>query len=127
MPYASVDRLQNMLAQEVFGYAKDKKKASGRALGTLVEIVTFYTLCSWELRDSIAIERGVPEFAHPEIAHNVDFASPDTLHPCRRNQTAPPANNLCESLARCGGRRRRLGRPRRIISHYSASNAERSG
>jgi hypothetical protein len=66
-----------MLARDVFGYAKDRKKASGRALGTLVEIVTFYTLCSWELRDSIAIERGVPEFAHPEITHNVEFS----LHP----------------------------------------------
>jgi hypothetical protein len=77
LPYASVDKLQNMLAQEVFGYAKDKKKASGRALGTLVEIVAFYTLCSWELRDNIAIERSVPEFAHPEITHNVEFS----LHP----------------------------------------------
>ncbi len=75
--YASVDKLQNILATEVFGYAKDKKKASGRALGTLVEIVTFYTLCAWGLRDRIAIERSIPEFAHPEIAHNVEFS----LHP----------------------------------------------
>lgn len=52
--YASVDKLQNILATEVFAYAKDKKKASGRALGTLVEIVTFYTLCAWGLRDRIA-------------------------------------------------------------------------
>lgn len=77
MAYASVDKLQNMLATEVFSYAKDRKKASGRALGTLVEIVTFYTLCAWELRDNIAIERCVPEFAHPEITHNVEFS----LHP----------------------------------------------
>jgi hypothetical protein len=28
LTYASVDKLQNMLATEVFGYAKDKKKAS---------------------------------------------------------------------------------------------------
>jgi len=75
--YASVDKLQNMLATEVFAYAKDKKKASGRALGTLVEIVTFYTLCAWELRDYIAIERSVPEYAYPEITHNVEFS----LHP----------------------------------------------
>jgi hypothetical protein len=39
--------------------------------------VTFYTLCAWELRDHIAIERSVPEFAHPEITHNVEFS----LHP----------------------------------------------
>jgi hypothetical protein len=40
-----------MLASEVFGYMIDKKKASGRALGTLIEIVTFYTLCAWGLTD----------------------------------------------------------------------------
>ena len=77
MTYQSVDKLQNMLAEEVFGYAADKKKASGRALGTLIEIVTFYTICAWDLRNSIAIERPVPEFANPEISHNVEFS----LHP----------------------------------------------
>ncbi|MCC6427997.1 MAG: hypothetical protein IT435_14395 [Phycisphaerales bacterium] len=66
-----------MLVTEVFGYAKDKKKASGRALGTLVEIVTFYTLCAWGLRDATAIERPAPEFANPEITHNVEFS----VHP----------------------------------------------
>jgi hypothetical protein len=88
LAYESVDKLQNMLARDVFGYAKDKKKASGRALGTLVELVTFYTLCSWELRDHIAIERSVPEFAHAEITHNVEFS----LHPIawRRSVTLKP-------------------------------------
>ena len=77
MAYPSVDKLQNMLVTEVFGYAKDKKKASGRALGTLIEIVTFYTLCAWGLRDATAIERPAPEFANPEITHNVEFS----VHP----------------------------------------------
>jgi len=66
-----------MLATSVFGYAADKKKASGRALGTLIEIVTFYTLCAWDLRNAIAIEKRVPEFANPDITHNVEFS----LHP----------------------------------------------
>ena len=83
MVYASVDKLQNMLAAEVFGYAKDTKKASGRALGTLVEIVTFYTLCAWELRNHVAIERPVPEFAHSDITHNVEFS----LHPIVGSRT----------------------------------------
>lgn len=77
MAYPSVDKLQNMLATEVFGYAADKKKASGRALGTLIEIVTFYTLCAWGMRDATAIERPAPEFANPEITHNVEFS----VHP----------------------------------------------
>lgn len=77
MSYTSVDKLQKMLAAEVFGYAADKKKASGRALGTLVEMITFYTLCAWKLRDAIAIERPIPEFANPDIIHNVEFS----LHP----------------------------------------------
>jgi hypothetical protein len=74
--YRSVDVLQKTLASEVFTYCTDKKKASGRALGTLVELVTFY-ISAWGLRDHVAIERSVPEFANPAIRHNVEFS----LHP----------------------------------------------
>jgi hypothetical protein len=77
MSYQSVDKLQKALAETVFGYAVDKKKAAGRALGTLVEIITFYTLKSWGFRDSIAIERPLAEYANPEITHNVEYS----LHP----------------------------------------------
>ena len=79
MTFESVDTLQRTLADTVFGYATDRKKAAGRALGTLVEIVTFYTLLTWNLRDHIVIERSVPEFANSEIVHNVEFS----LHPIR--------------------------------------------
>lgn len=79
----SVDVLQKTLAESVFRYASDRKKAAGRALGTLVEIVTFYALRAWDLRDHIVIERSVPEFANPDILHNVEFS----LHP------------ICTSLA----------------------------
>src|SRR3972149_2610752 len=77
MTYASIDQLQKVIADEVFGYTKDKKKAAGRALGTLVEIVTFYMLRSWGFRDSVAIERPLAEFANPQITHNVEYS----LHP----------------------------------------------
>lgn len=69
--------LQKALAKSVFKYAVDKKKAAGRALGTLVEIITFYTLRAWGFRDSIAIERPLEEYANPEIKHNVEYS----LHP----------------------------------------------
>lgn len=74
---SSVDVLQKSLADTVFQYAVDRKKAAGRALGTLVEIVTFYTLRAWGLRDHIVIERAIPEFGNPKIIHNVEFS----LHP----------------------------------------------
>ena len=77
MTYRSIDALQKTLADSVFSYASDRKKAAGRALGTLVELITFYTLRAWDLRDHIVIERHVPEFANPNISHNVEF----TLHP----------------------------------------------
>ena len=51
MPYQSIDKVQNVLAEEVFGYAKDKKKAAGRALGTFIEIINFYLLKTWDLED----------------------------------------------------------------------------
>ena len=77
MPYASVEQLQQALTKHVFGYAKDSKKAAGRALGTIVEIITFYLLESWGLNNSIAIERRIPEFGNPHITHNVEYS----LHP----------------------------------------------
>jgi hypothetical protein len=51
MPYESVDQLQKVLVEKVFHYAKDSKKAAGRALGTLVEIITFYLLSTDEGTD----------------------------------------------------------------------------
>jgi hypothetical protein len=91
MAYPSVDRLQNILAKDVFHYAKDAKKASGRALGTLVEIITFYSLKSWGLEHNIAIERPLPEFANADITHNVEYS----LHPATAVQKI---NFGCDSL-----------------------------
>ena len=77
MSYPSVDQLQKVLTQKVFHYAKDSKKAAGRALGTLVEIITFYALKSWGFERHVAIERKLPEFANDDITHNVEYS----LHP----------------------------------------------
>jgi hypothetical protein len=82
MAYKSVDQLQKLLEKNVFHYAKDSKKAAGRALGTLVEIITFYLLKSWGFEQSIAIERALPEFGRPDITHNVEYS----LHPVLRRQ-----------------------------------------
>ncbi|MBO4288089.1 MAG: hypothetical protein J5985_08000 [Kiritimatiellae bacterium] len=80
MSYESVDKLQNLLANEVFSYTSDKKKAAGRALGTFLEIITYYLIKVWKLDHFAAIEKPLPEFANTEITHNVEF----TLHGSRR-------------------------------------------
>jgi len=80
MAYESVDQLQKVLAEKVFHYAKDAKKASGRALGTLIEVITFYLLKSWGFERSVSIERALAEYGVPEIKHNVEYA----LHPILR-------------------------------------------
>ena len=77
MSYESVDQLQKALTEDVFGYAKSSKKAAGRALGTIVEIITFYLLESWKLNGSLSIEKRIPEFGNSEITHNVEYS----LHP----------------------------------------------
>lgn len=81
MSYESVDKLQKVLADEVFNHTKDPKKASGRALGTLVEIITYYLLKTWGLNNQISIERGLVEYGNPDISHNVEYS----LHPIVRN------------------------------------------
>ncbi|MHA1752158.1 MAG: hypothetical protein ACTSWR_11205 [Candidatus Helarchaeota archaeon] len=74
MSFESVDQLQKALTENVFHYAKDSKKAAGRALGTIVEIITFYLLKSWGLNNAIGIEKRIPEFGYPEITHNVEYS-----------------------------------------------------
>ena len=79
MPYASIDKVQNLLAEEVFGYAKDRKKAAGRALGTFIETITFYLLKTWGFEQATSIERGLAEYGNNEITHNVEYS----LHPSK--------------------------------------------
>jgi hypothetical protein len=75
--YPSVDQLQKTLAESVFPHTNASKKAAGRALGTLVEVITFYLLRSWGFELSLAIERPLPEYSNEDITHNVEY----TLHP----------------------------------------------
>jgi hypothetical protein len=97
VPYESVDRLQNVLAQSVFSHTKDAKKAAGRALGTLIEIITFYLLKSWGFEKSVAIETALPEYGNPEISHNVEFS----LHPVlKQSNLSLSTNNLRTSATR---------------------------
>lgn len=77
MPFTSVDKLQNALARNVFRHTKDSKKAAGRALGTIVEIITYYFLKTWGHNNDISIERGLAEYGNPDIRHNVEYS----LHP----------------------------------------------
>ncbi len=77
MSYKSVDKLQQVLAKNIFHYTKDPKKAAGRALGTIVEIITYYLLETWGLNNQISIERGLEEYGNSDITHNVEFS----LHP----------------------------------------------
>ena len=81
MAYESIDKLQKALADEVFSHTKDPKKASGRALGTLVEIITYYLLKTWGLNNAISIERGLAEYGNPVVSHNVEYS----LHPVIRS------------------------------------------
>lgn len=90
MSYQSIDELQKLLSQEVFGDRQDSKKAAGRALGTFIETIVYYLLRQWGENDSIAIERPLAEYGREEITHNVEF----TLHPV---QTVYPPFKISQS------------------------------
>lgn len=102
MSYPSIDKLQQSLAQTVFSYAKDSKKAAGRALGTLIEIITFYILKDWGLEGNTRIEKGLFEYRNSAISHNVEY----TLHPLKEvieieipNQTPITSTKIINALA----------------------------
>ena len=70
----SVENIQEHLTETVFQHTTSPRKASGRAMGTFVEIITYYLLLSWGLRDSISIETRLPEYGRPDITHNVEYS-----------------------------------------------------
>ena len=96
MPYQSIDELQNLLSQEVFGDRQDSKKAAGRALGTFIETIVYYLLRQWGENDSTAIERPLAEYGRAEITHNVEF----TLHPIRKIHRSFELTNNIPTTAR---------------------------
>ena len=96
MSYKSIDILQQSLASTIFSAKKDAKKAAGRALGTIVEIITYYLLREWGFTPNIRIETKLPEFGNPEITHNVEF----TLHPIITMETRELSKPLTYNMAR---------------------------
>ena len=76
MAYKSIDEVQNYFAKNIFSRTNDAKKASGRALGTFVELITYYLLKTWKFNNNMSIETKLPEYGHPDLTHNVEF----TLH-----------------------------------------------
>lgn len=101
MAFDSVDHLQKVLTEQVFHYAQDSKKAAGRALGMIVEIITFYLLKTWELEESISIERSLAEYGNPDITHNVEYSLHPILKDCqievRKDDTSITANKILKS------------------------------
>jgi hypothetical protein len=65
--------MQNLLASTVFSHTDSPKKAAGRALGTMVEIIGFYLIKAWGHEYKTAIEKPLPEYANKDIMHNVEF------------------------------------------------------
>jgi hypothetical protein len=104
--YQSVDKLQKLLAETVFSHTQDPKKAAGRALGTLVEVITYYLLKTWGMNNQISIEQRLEEYGNPFISHNVEYS----LHPIIRSYVLEfektekniTANVLMKALANAG-------------------------
>lgn len=68
MSHEPLDSIQEALAAKEFSNRKDAKKTAGRALGTVLEIITFYLLKDYGLAHNIAIERSLGEYANPVAA-----------------------------------------------------------
>ena len=65
--------MQNVLAETVFSHVESPKKAAGRALGSIIEIIGFYLIKAWGHEYNTAIEKPLPEYANKDILHNVEF------------------------------------------------------
>ena len=104
MSYPSIDQLQNTLGSTVFQHTKDAKKAAGRALGTFVEIISYYMIRQWGMANDVLIERPLQEYGNKEIVHNVEFSFHPSYQQGRQTINALPITSTvlrkqCQMLA----------------------------
>ena len=121
MSYPSVDALQKTLSESVFIHTSDKKKAAGRALGTLVEIITYYLLRSWGFRNSIAIERRLGEYNNRLITHNVEYSLHPTMTSASITFDEPKLPLSISKLKKVFQATDSDSRKRHLISRYNCS------
>ena len=85
----SVENTQEWLTQKMFQHTKSPRKASGRAMGTFVEVITYYLLREWGFRDDMSIELKLPEYGKQGITHNVEYS----IHPVIERYTLGVSGN----------------------------------
>jgi hypothetical protein len=112
MSYPSIDALQKALGAKFFHNRQDVKKAAGRAMGTIVELITFYIVRQWGFLPHLTIEKGLAEFANDSITHNVEFG----LHAVQQSAKLPlvakppiSASSLLKAIAQGGGKAASIG------------------
>ena len=75
--FDGIDEAQMALSNEIFDSARSSKKASGRAIGTLQEMLVYSILHHHNLDDRIYLEYPLPEQGLEEVTHAVEFS----VHP----------------------------------------------
>ena len=88
----SVDALQRALSDGVFARTDAPKKAAGRALGTLIELITFYLLRDWGLESSPTWASAVFGYAPNSTHHPNHLATP------RRRSIYEPRTSRCSLI-----------------------------
>lgn len=100
-----VDEVQKRLQEEIFKDRVDTKKAAGRALGTIQEIIVWFLLETHDLGVRTLLEYQLPEYGSNDILHNVEFS----VHPLRS----------IDSLPLKGTKNLSLRLPNKIINQHS--------
>lgn len=75
--FDAIDEAQMALSNEIFDSTRSPKKASGRAIGTLQEMLAYSILHYHNLDDRIYLEYPLPEQGLEEVTHSVEFS----IHP----------------------------------------------
>jgi len=75
--FGAIDEAQMALANEIFDSRESPKKAAGRAIGTLQEILAYSVLHHYELDSRTYLEYPLPEQGLEEVTHEVEFS----IHP----------------------------------------------
>jgi hypothetical protein len=118
----SVDDVQKILMDKIFSKSEASKKAAGRALGTIQEIIVWLLLDAHGLGNRTILEYRLPEYARPHITHNVEFS----INPQRKVEQVRLESELHKTIKlpqsiidRHSVQKTSLNRSVRVIDHNS--------
>jgi len=121
---STVDDAQKYLKEAFFQHAKSQKKAAGRAIGTILEIIVYFILETYDLIKNMTVEYRLPEYGPNDVVHNVEYGIHPNIGTIQSEMSGTVHKNLQipRSIQKAFGNSKDLKRSIRVLEYNNKAD-----